>query len=33
MPYDPWTTFIRDMGRCMLGKGLHHMIWELEAVK
>lgn len=33
MPHDPWTTFIRDMGRRLSGKGIHHMVWELEAIK
>lgn len=33
MPPNPWEAFIRDMGRRISGKGLHHMIWELEAVK
>lgn len=33
MPPNPWGSFVRDMGRRISGKGIHHMIWELEAVK
>ncbi|MFA5370471.1 MAG: methyltransferase domain-containing protein [Sideroxydans sp.] len=33
MPHNPITSFIRDASRHMSGKGLHHMVWELEAVK
>lgn len=33
MPPHPIKTAIRDFGRRLSGNGLHHMIWELEAVK
>lgn len=33
MPPDPVSAFIRDSGRVLSGRGLHHMVWELEAVK
>ncbi|MBU1215236.1 MAG: class I SAM-dependent methyltransferase [Gammaproteobacteria bacterium] len=33
MPPNPWEMAIRDLGRRLSGKGLHHMVWELEAVK
>lgn len=33
MPHDPMISAIRDFGRHLTGKGLHHMIWELEAIK
>ena len=33
MPPNPWEMALRDMGRRLSGKGLHHMAWELEAVK
>ena len=33
MPPKPVESFLRDMGRRISGKGVHHMVWELEAVK
>ena len=33
MPNNPWVTMIRDAGRRISGKGIHHMVWELEAIK
>jgi len=33
MPHSPVKSAIRDMGRRLTGKGLSHIIWELEAVK
>jgi SAM-dependent methyltransferase len=33
MPPNPFESFVRDLGRRISGKGLHHMVWELEAVK
>jgi len=33
MPPNQVKTAIRDFGRRISGKGLHHMIWEFEAVK
>ncbi|MHB1116109.1 class I SAM-dependent methyltransferase [Sideroxydans sp.] len=33
MPPNPIESFVRDIGRRISGKGLHHMVWELEAVK
>lgn len=33
MPPKPVTAAIRDFGRRLSNNGLHHMIWELEALK
>lgn len=33
MPHDPVKSAIRDLGRRLTTNGLHHMVWELEAVK
>lgn len=33
MPPKPLTTALRDLGRRLSNNGLHHMVWELEAVK
>lgn len=33
MPHNPWEAALRDMGRRLSGNGVHHMVWELEAVK
>lgn len=33
MPYSPVKAAIRDFGRRLTGNGLHHMVWELAAVK
>jgi SAM-dependent methyltransferase len=33
MPHNPVRSAIRDFSRHLSGKGLHHMVWELEAVK
>ncbi len=33
MPPSPVKSVIRDFGRHLSGNGLHHMVWELEAVK
>lgn len=33
MPHHPLKSMIRDFGRRLTGNGLHHMVWELEAVK
>lgn len=33
MPPNPLKSAIRDLGRRLSRNGLHHMVWELEAVK
>lgn len=33
MPPNPMKAMIRDMGRRISNNGLHHMVWELEAIK
>ena len=33
MPPKILSSALRDIGRKLSGKGLHHMVWELEAVK
>lgn len=33
MPHNPLRSAVRDLGRRMSKNGLHHMVWELEAVK
>lgn len=33
MPPNPVKAAIRDFGRRLSNNGLHHMVWELEAVK
>lgn len=33
MPPSPWRSFVRALARRVSGKGIHYMIWDLEAVK
>ena len=33
MPHHPLKSAVRDLGRRLSRNGLHHMVWELEAVK
>lgn len=33
MPHSPIKSAIRDLGRRLTSNGLHHVVWELEAVK
>jgi len=33
MPHHPLKSVVRDLGRRLSGNGLHHMVWELEAMK
>ncbi len=33
MPHSPVKSALRDFGRHLSGKRLHHIVWELEAVK
>lgn len=33
MPHSPFASAIRDLGRRISRNGLHHMVWELEAIK
>ena len=33
MPHNPAEAAIRDVIRRISGKGLHHLVWELEAIK
>jgi len=28
MPPNPWEMALRNMGRRLSGKGMHHMAWE-----